>query len=143
MFIGEYTHTIDEKGRLAMPSKFRGALGKGAIVTRGLDGCLFVFPKNEWQTLAGKLMALPLAQANSRAFVRLMLSGAVEAEFDSQGRVLVPEYLRHYAGMKKKAVVTGLYNRVEVWDETRWNRYKEKTEAASDEIAERLHELGI
>jgi len=143
MFLGEYKHTVDEKGRLAMPAKFRTALGKGAIVTRGLDGCLFVFPKSEWQTLAGKLMALPLAQANSRAFVRLMLSGAVEAEFDAQGRVLVPEYLRTFAGMKKSAVVTGLYNRVEVWDEDRWARYKKKTESASDEIAEKLHELGI
>ena len=143
MFIGEYKHNLDEKGRLAVPVKFRRELGKTAVITRGLDGCLFLFTKVEWEALAKKLTALPLAQANSRAFVRLMLAGAMEAPLDGQGRVLIPEYLRTYSGMKSKAVVTGLVNRVEVWDEERWTRYKAKTEAASDEIAERLGELGI
>lgn len=102
MFIGEYAHTIDEKGRMAIPSKMRRDLGSGAVVTRGIDSCLWVFPKKEWTVLAEKLSALPLSDANSRAFSRLMLAGAMEVEFDSQGRALVPGYLREYAGLKKK-----------------------------------------
>jgi MraZ protein len=143
MFLGEYKHSLDTKNRMAIPAKFRVQLGEGAIITRGLDRCLFVFPKNEWETLAGKLINLPLAQADSRAFVRLMLSGASDVEFDSQGRILIPEHLRSYADLSKKAVVTGLYNRLEVWDEGEWERYKKRTEKASDDIAEKLGELGI
>ena len=143
MFLGEYTHSIDTKGRVAIPAKFRDKLTAGAIITRGLDQCLFIFTSAEWETLAQKLIALPLAQANSRAFVRLMMAGAANVDIDAQGRVLVPEYLRNYAKLKKEAVVTGLYNRIEVWDRESWERYKEKTEGASDEIAEKLGELGI
>lgn len=128
---------------MAIPAKFRENLQGGAIVTRGLDSCLFVFAPKEWQALAEKLVALPLVQANSRAFVRLMLSGATDVEIDGQGRILIPEYLRKYAGLKKEAVVTGLYNRMEIWDKENWNRYKQKTEGASEEIAEKLGELGI
>jgi MraZ protein len=101
MFIGEYRHNLDDKGRLALPVKFRKQI-KGAIITRGLDKCLWVFNKAEWEKLANKLVALPLAQANSRAFVRLMLAGAMEAPLDGQGRVLVPDYLRSYAGLSAK-----------------------------------------
>lgn len=143
MLLGEYQHNLDPKGRLAIPVKFRENLQSGAIITRGLDSCLFVFAPKEWQALAEKLIALPLAQANSRAFVRLMLAGATDVEVDSQGRVLVPDYLRKYAGLKKEAVVAGLYNRIEIWDKENWNRYKQKTEGASEEIAEKLGELGI
>ncbi len=143
MFIGEYTHSIDQKGRMAIPAKFRKDLGAGAIVTRGLDRCLFVFTRGEWETLAKKLVALPLAQANSRAFIRLMLAGAAEGEIDQQGRILIPDYLRKYADLKKQVVVTGLYNRVELWDTAAWGAYKAKTESASDEIAEKMGELGI
>jgi len=143
MFIGEFTHTLDTKGRVAVPVKFRGKLGTNAIITRGLDRCLFVFTSQEWETLAQKLIALPLAQANSRAFVRLMLAGAMDVEVDKQGRVLIPDYLREYAGLKKETVITGLYNRIEVWDSQAWKGYKEKTESESDEIAEKLGELGI
>jgi MraZ protein len=143
MFIGEYTHNIDSKGRLAIPVKFRKQLDGGAIITRGLDRCLFVFTQNEWETLAKKLIALPLAQANSRAFVRLMLAGAMDAPLDGQGRILVPDYLRKYADLKKTAVIAGLYNRIEIWDDAVWRQYKIKTESASDEIAEKLGELGI
>ena len=143
MFIGEYQHNIDEKGRMAVPVKFRGQLGKGAIVTRGLDHCLFVFTEIEWRALAKKLVALPLAQANSRAFVRLMLAGATDVEVDGQGRVLIPDYLRKDANLKKETVVAGLYNRIEIWDRETWDRYKQKTEGASEEIAEKLGELGI
>jgi MraZ protein len=143
MFLGEYTHSIDAKGRVAVPAKFRDKLTAGAIITRGLDSCLFIFTAAEWETLAQKLIALPLAQSNSRAFVRLMMAGAANVDVDAQGRILVPEYLRNYAHLKKEAVVTGLYNRIEVWDRDAWERYKQRTEGASDEIAEKLGELGI
>ena len=143
MLLGEYRHSVDSKGRLAVPAKFRDKLSPGAIITRGLDNCLFLFGGKEWETLAQKLMALPLSQANSRAFVRLMLAGAMDVEVDGQGRILIPDYLRHYAGLKKEAVIAGLYNRVEVWDRDNWERYKQKTESASEEIAEKLGELGI
>ena len=102
-----------------------------------------MFDAKEWQVLAEKLISLPLAQANSRAFVRLMLAGARDVVLDNQGRVLIPDYLREFAGLKKEVIVAGLYNRIEVWDSEHWNRYKEKTEGASEEIAEKLGELGI
>jgi MraZ protein len=143
MFIGEYNHNLDAKGRIAVPAKFRNELSAGAIVTRGLDKCLFVFNAKDWEALAQKLIALPLAQANSRAFSRLMLAGAVDCELDGQGRILLPEYLRKYAGLKKETTVAGLYNRIEIWDAEIWNAYKEKTESSSDEIAEKMGELGI
>ena len=143
MLLGEYKHTIDVKGRMAIPSKFRGEITIGAIITRGLDRCLFVFSEKEWQKLAEKITALPLSQSNSRAFARLMLAGASDVALDAQGRILIPEYLREYAGLKKQVVVAGVYNRAEVWDKDTWDKYKEKTESASDEIAEKLGELGI
>lgn len=143
MLIGEYNHNLDTKGRLAIPVKFREKLGGGAIITRGLDNCLFVFSTKEWEILVSKLINLPLSQANSRAFVRLMLSGARDVEFDSQGRILIPDYLRRYAGLKKNVVIAGLYNRIEIWDEERWKEYKQKTESRTEEIAEKLSELGI
>lgn len=143
MFLGEYKHTIDVKGRVAVPAKFRSKLTSGAIITRGLDRCLFVFDAKEWQKLAEKITALPLAQSNSRAFSRLMLAGATDVEIDSQGRVLIPDYLRQYAGITKQIVVAGLYSRIEIWDADMWSQYKAKTEAESDEIAEKLGELGI
>ena len=143
MLLGEYRHNLDTKGRMAMPAKFRDKLTAGAIVTRGIDNCLFVFAHAEWEELAKKLIALPLAQANSRAFVRLMLAGASDVELDNQGRILIPDYLRKYAGLKKEVIVAGLYNRIEVWDEDAWTAYKMKTETSSEEIAEKLGELGI
>ena len=143
MLLGEYTHNLDAKGRMAIPAKFRTKLTAGAIITRGLDHCLFVFDSKEWEVLAQKLIALPLAQANSRAFVRLMLAGATDVELDKQGRILIPDYLREYAGLKKQAIVAGLYNRIEIWDSEAWKQYKSKTESVSDEIAEKLGELGI
>ena len=143
MLLGEYKHNLDTKGRLAIPAKFRSDLSAGAIITRGLDRSLFIFNKSEREKGVEKLIALPLAQPNSRAFVRLMLAGASDTEIDSQGRVLVPDYLREYAGLKKQVVLAGLYNRIEVWDAKNWTNYKSKTEAASDEIAEKIGELGI
>jgi MraZ protein len=143
MFIGEYQHSIDEKGRLAIPAKFRTSLGKGAVVTRGLDNCLFLYPKKDWQELAAKLAKLPISQANTRAFSRLMLAGAMDVSLDKQGRVNLPDYLRQYAGVKKKTVIAGLYNRLEIWDEEVWNKYKAGTEKNSGDIAEALGELGV
>jgi len=143
MLLGEYKHNLDTKGRLAVPAKFRNDLAGGAIITRGLDRSLFIFTMTEWDVLVRKLTSLPLAQANSRAFVRLMLSGASDVRLDVQGRILIPDYLREYAGLKTQAVVAGLYSRIEVWDAETWKQYKSKTEAASDEIAEKLGELGI
>ena len=143
MFLGEYQHTIDEKGRLALPSKFRLRLKTGAIMTRGIDNCLFVFTKEEWEMLANKLMSLPLTQANSRAFTRLMLSGAAAIDLDKQGRTLVPDYLRKYASLEKEAVIIGLYRRVEIWNQEEWEKYKARTEKESEKIAEQLKELGI
>ncbi|MFA6354248.1 MAG: division/cell wall cluster transcriptional repressor MraZ [Candidatus Paceibacterota bacterium] len=143
MFLGEYKHNLDTKGRMAIPVKFRDKLIAGAIITRGLDNCLFVFGNKDWEILAQKLIALPLAQANSRAFTRLMLAGAMDVEVDNQGRILIPDYLRKYADLKKQVVVAGLYNRMEIWDAENWERYKQKTEGASEEIAEKLGELGI
>jgi MraZ protein len=138
MFIGEFHHTLDDKGRLAIPVKFRADLAAGAVVTRGLDRSLFLYPKSEWETLAAKLATLPLGQADTRAFARLMLAGAMDVEVDKSGRVTIPEYLRTYAGVSKDVVVTGLYNRLEVWDEKAWNEYASKTERDSNDIAERL-----
>lgn len=143
MFIGEYSHTIDEKGRMAVPAKLRQKLGSGAVVTRGIDKCLWVFPKSEWQALAEKISNLPLSDANSRAFSRLMLAGAMDVEFDGQGRVLLPSYLRSYANLTKNTVVAGLYNRLEIWDKADWDSYKEKTEKETSQITEALSELGI
>lgn len=143
MFIGEYSHNLDDKGRLAVPAKFRRELVKGAVVTRGLDNCLFLYTKKEWEKLAEKLAALPISQSNSRAFARLMLAGAMDVELDKQGRVVLPEYLRTFAGLKKNTVIAGLYNRVEIWDETKWSVYKQQTETNSNEIAEKMAELGV
>lgn len=143
MFIGEYQHNIDDKGRMAIPAKFRNDLKKGAVVTKGLDSCLFVYPKDEWEKLANKLATLPISKANTRAFSRLMLAGAMDVDIDKQGRIVLPEYLRKYAGMAKKVVVAGLYNRIEVWDESKWNEYKNSMEEESGEIAEQLEGLEV
>lgn len=143
MFIGEYHHQLDTKGRVAVPVKFRAALGKGAVVTRGLDRCLFIYPRPEWQKLADRLAKLPISQANTRAFARLMLAGAMEAPLDKQGRVMLPEYLRTYARITRPVVFAGLSNRVEVWDEAGWETYRTSTERSSTDIAEALGELGV
>ena len=143
MFIGEYQHSVDDKGRLAIPTKFRAELEKGAVVTRGLDNCLFLYTQKAWEHLAEKLMKLPISQSKSRAFSRLMLAGAMDVTLDKQGRVVLPEYLRKYATLKKKVVVAGLYDRLEIWDEGVWNKYKTMAENESSDIAETLGELGV
>jgi MraZ protein len=143
MFIGEYQHNLDQKGRLAVPAKFRNKLAKGAVVTKGLDNCLFLYTKEEWEKLASKLAALPISKANTRAFARLMLAGAMDVQLDKQGRIILPEYLRKYAQMKKKTIIAGLYNRLEIWDEDQWNKYKKGTEKQSSSIAEALEGLEV
>lgn len=143
MFIGEYHHTIDDKGRIAVPVKFRDEIGETVVVTRGLDRCLFLYTQQEWQELAERLAKLPVAKANTRAFARLMLAGAMELEVDKQGRVILPDYLRTYATLKKKVVVAGLLNRLELWDADAWTKYQAGTERNAGDIAEALGELGV
>ncbi len=143
MFFGEYSHTIDQKKRLAVPAKFRQILGKQVVITRGLDSCLFLYSFKEWQKLAKKLSQLPISQADVRGFARLMLAGAMEVNLDGLGRILVPDYLKKYACLEKKVIIAGLYNRVEVWDEQKWKEYQGRTEKQVGDIAERLKELGI
>ena len=142
MLLGEYTHTLDDKSRLAFPAKFRKTLGKRVVVTHGLDHCLFVYPEKQWQLVTKKLGELSLGQADSRGFNRFLLAGAVEAEFDQAGRVLLPEYLRAFAGLKSKAAVIGVGDRVEIWNEKAWTEYKASVEGAADRMAEKLSELG-
>ncbi|MFA7319347.1 MAG: division/cell wall cluster transcriptional repressor MraZ [Parcubacteria group bacterium] len=143
MFIGEYQHSIDPKKRLAVPSKFRSELKSKVVVTRGLDKCLFVYPMKTWEEIAGKLGSMPVGEAATRSFVRLMLAGATDCEIDKQGRVLVPDYLKDYAGLDKNVVIAGLFNRLEIWDEKKWNEYKKHAEKNTDEIAEQLGKLGV
>jgi MraZ protein len=128
---------------LALPTKFRLDLSKGAVVTRGVDSCLFLYTKKEWQKLALKLADMPISKSKTRAFARLMLAGAMDVRLDKQGRVVLPDYLKKYAQINKKAVVAGLYNRLEIWDEKKWEEYKGKSESNSEDIAESLAELGV
>ncbi|MFA6322354.1 MAG: division/cell wall cluster transcriptional repressor MraZ, partial [Candidatus Buchananbacteria bacterium] len=138
MFIGEYQHNIDEKGRLAVPAKFRKDLKVGAVVTKEVDDCLSLYPKTEWKKYADKIASLPTSKADARAFARLKLGSAMDLEVDNQGRMLIPEYLRKDAGLTKKAVIIGLYNRLEIWSEEKWQAYKNKTASSSSQIAESL-----
>lgn len=143
MLIGEYKHTIDAKKRLAIPAKLRRELGKGAVLTRGLDNCLTLYPLKEWQKMADKLSKLPTGQIDARGFNRIILAGAVNVDFDSLGRILVPDYLKKYADLKKNVVIAGVYNRLEIWDEIKWASYKQKVEKDVGDIAQRLSDLGV
>lgn len=145
MFMGEFQHTIDAKGRLIVPSKFRDDLGDKFVATKGLDNCLFVYPRDEWQALEQKLKTLPFTRADARAFVRFFFSGATECEVDKQGRILLPANLRDYAKLDKDVVVLGVSNRVEIWSKEEWEAYSNKAEATYEEIAEKIvdFDLGI
>jgi len=143
MFIGEFSYTIDQKKRIAIPSKFRKELGKKAVITRGLDNCLAVYPIEEWKKLTKKLENLPNSQTDARGFARIMLSGAVDVALDKLGRILVPDYLKNYAGFEKNLVIIGISNRLEIWDEKKWQEYRQKTEKEIGDMASRLQELGI
>ena len=143
MLIGEYLHTIDPKKRLSLPAKFRKELGKTVIVTRGLDHCLFVFPTGSWKKLVQKFSGLSIGSAESRGFNRFMLSGATEADVDSAGRILIPDYLKGFAGLNAKVVLAGVNDRVEIWDENRWESYKKTIETEGDGLAQKLGEIGV
>lgn len=143
MYIGEYNHSIDEKKRLSLPAKFRKELGKTVIVTRGFDNCLVVYSQKKWEQVTEELKKISSNRAEGRMFSRFVLGGAVEAELDKLGRVLVPDYLKQYAGLKKDVVVCGLSDKLEIWDIERWQGYKTANEQNIDKLAEGLPELGI
>ncbi|MDQ5938838.1 MAG: transcriptional regulator MraZ [Patescibacteria group bacterium] len=143
MFIGEYKYNLDDKNRLAIPSKFRKFFTDGAVITKGLDNCLFIYTAKEWQKLVDKLANLPISQAKSRAFSRMMLAGAMDVLLDKQGRIILPDYLKQFAELNKQVVLAGLYNRLEVWDEKAWSKYQRVSEKESNQISEGLVDLGI
>jgi MraZ protein len=143
MLIGEYKHTVDSKKRLAIPAKFRRFFSQGAVITRGIDNCLVLYPLKEWQTMADKLGRLPASQIEARGFARVMLAGAMAVQFDKLGRILIPDYLKKYASLKKNAVVIGLYNRLEVWSGEKWDVYKGRAEKEVGDLASKLGELGL
>ena len=140
MFKGEYSHSVDAKGRIIMPAKFREILGDMFVVTKGLDGCLFVYPNDEWENIEKKLRTLPLTNTAARKFSRFLLAGATTCEVDKQGRVLIPSVLREFAGLNKEVVLVGVLNRIEIWSKERWqeNEYDDM-----DEIAEHMAALGL
>ncbi len=143
MFMGEYSHTIDTKGRLIIPSKFREELGETFVVTKGLDGCLFVFSDEEWKAFEIKLKSLPLTNKNARQFARFFVAGATPCELDKQGRILLPATLREFAGLEKDVVLTGMLNRIEIWSKEKWNENNSLDDVAMDEIAEQMTDLGL
>ena len=143
MLLGEYEHSIDTKGRIAMPAKLRGGLGGKFIITKGLDGCLFVYAMDEWQRVEQKLASLPMSRKTARDFTRFLFGGACEGECDKQGRVLLPASLRRYAGLERDAVIVGVGSRAEIWDAAKWQQYNEESAEDVNELAEQLADLGI
>ncbi|MET3288138.1 transcriptional regulator MraZ [Brevibacillus fluminis] len=143
MFMGEFQHSIDEKGRLTIPAKFREGLGASFVITRGLDQCLFVYPLEEWTILSEKLKTLPFTKADARAFTRFFFSGATECEWDKQGRVNIPANLREHAALEKECVVIGVSNRVEVWSAQKWGTYFEESQGSFSTIAESLVDFDL
>ncbi|AOY77437.1 division/cell wall cluster transcriptional repressor MraZ [Clostridium formicaceticum] len=143
MFIGEYNHSIDSKGRLSIPSKFREELGEHFIVTKGLDNCLFLYPLEEWKVMEDKLKKLPITNKDARAFVRFFFAGATECELDNQGRIRIPNNLREHALLDKEAVIIGVATRIEIWSTGQWQQYNDDANLSYDEIAVKMEELGI
>ena len=143
MFIGEYTHTVDEKKRISLPAKFKKELGTKVVVTRGLDNCLFLFPHKTWLEISAELSNLDVKQADARGFSRFMFSGAVEIDMDSMGRILIPDFLREFGDLKSPVVFAGVHNRIEIWNEKRWGSYKKRIESQADMMAEKLGSVGI
>lgn len=141
MFMGEYTHTIDTKGRLIIPSKFRESLGDEFVVTKGLDGCLFVYPNQEWKAFEEKLKTLPITNKNARQFSRFFLAGAAACEVDKQGRILLPSVLREFAELEKDVVLVGVLSRIEIWSKSKWN--DSNTYDDMEDIAEHMADLGL
>lgn len=145
MFMGEFQHTIDAKGRLIIPARFREGLGDKFVLTKGLDGCLFAYPPQEWTALENKMRSLPFTRADARAFVRFFFAGACECEVDKQGRILIPGNLREYAALEKDVVVIGVSSRVEIWSAGRWREYSDQAAGSVEQIAEKIvdFDLGI
>ena len=143
MLIGEYEHSLDAKGRLIMPAKLRTDMGEKFIITKGLDGCLFVFSQNEWSNFESKLKELPLTNKNARDFVRFFLSGATECEIDKQGRFLLVNTLREYAEITKEVIIIGVGTRLEIWNKEKWKKYNSDENISADTIAENMNMLGI
>ena len=141
MLMGEFHHTIDEKNRLIVPSKFREELGNSFVITRGLEGCLFAYPLVEWNNIVTKLKSLPFTKKDARSFSRFFLSGATIAEFDKQGRINIASPLVHYADLKKNCVIVGVNERLEIWSEERWNQFMQDNEEDLSEIAEHLFDI--
>ena len=143
MLIGQYQHTIDIKKRLALPVKFRGELGSKVIVTKGVENCLVVYTEKEWEVMSQKLGNLPVSQGEARSFARHLLASAMEVALDKLGRILIPDYLKEYADLKKNVVICGLQNRLEVWDAEKWTDYTKNAEKGVEEIVSKLGPLGI
>ncbi|KJS01378.1 MAG: cell division protein MraZ [Peptococcaceae bacterium BRH_c4a] len=143
MFIGEYQHSIDSKGRLFIPARFREGLGDTFILTKGLDGCLFVYPPKEWTAIEQKMRSLPFTKADTRAFMRFFFSGATECDVDKQGRILIPSSLREYAGLEKETMIIGISSRVEIWSRQRWEEYSRTASASAEQIAEKIEEFDL
>ncbi len=143
MFIGEYEHSVDSKGRLIMPAKLREEIGEKFVVTKGLDGCLFAYSQKEWTAFEEKLKTLPLTSKNARDFTRFFLSGAIECEIDKQGRFLISGNLREFANLEKEVVIIGVNTRIEIWSKTKWKEYSQNDNINVDEIAENMTMLGI
>lgn len=141
--MGEYQHSIDDKGRITVPVKFREALGAKFLITRGLDECLFVYPMEEWKQLEAKLKALPFTRSDARAFTRFFFSGATECELDKQGRVNIPATLRQYAHLEKECVVIGVSSRVEIWSRAQWEAYAAESAESFNEIAENIVDFDL
>jgi len=142
MLIGEYSHTLDAKKRLSLPVKFRKELGREVVMTHGLDRCIFVYTKKEWAKISEELSKLGVGQADKRGFNRFILGGAVETPIDSLGRILVPDFLKDFASLKQNLAVIGVHNRIEIWDDKRWQTYKAEVSKEADKLAERLGDLG-
>ena len=143
MFMGEYNHTIDPKGRLIIPAKFREALGDEFVVTKGLDGCLFVYANTEWNNFEEKLRTLPLTNKNARQFTRFFLAGAAACEVDKQGRILIPQGVREFAKREKDVVLVGVASRIEIWSKEVWEESISTYDTDMDEVAENMENLGF
>jgi MraZ protein len=141
--MGEYHHTIDDKGRMIVPTKFRADLGSAFVVTRGLDQCLFAYPEAEWKALEQKLKTLPFTKADARAFTRFFFSGACEVELDKQGRIRLPANLRDFAKLEKETVVIGVSTRIEIWCKERWQQYYADSEESFSKIAESMVDMEL
>jgi len=143
MFLGEYQHALDAKGRIIIPARFREQLGESFVATRGLDNCIFVYPLDEWRTIEEKMRSLPFTRADVRSFMRIFLSGASELELDKQGRTVLPANLRDYAHINKDIIIIGVGTRVEIWSAENWQAYTMNSASSYEQIAESLVDLGI